>query len=89
MLESELRRRTRLDVLDHLGRQAEASDHDLADELLDDERLNGKLRRDNMKLLSMVQYVRGEGCRRGHISSYFGFPTANACGNCDRCSLDE
>lgn len=60
---------------------------DLADELLDDERLNGKLRRDNMKLLSMVQYVRGEGCRRGHISSYFGFPTANACGNCDRCSL--
>ncbi|MBX7218294.1 MAG: RecQ family ATP-dependent DNA helicase [Candidatus Kapabacteria bacterium] len=60
---------------------------DLADELVDDERLAGKLRRANLKLLSMVQYVRTEGCRRVHISDYFGFPGAPACGNCDRCSL--
>lgn len=62
---------------------------DLADELLDDEDLADKLRRDNMKLLSMVQYVRSEGCRRVHISDYFGFLGATACGNCDRCSSAE
>ena len=62
---------------------------ELADQLIDEEALTEKLRRDNMKLLSMVQYVRGEGCRRVHISDYFGFPGTNACGNCDSCSAEE
>lgn len=59
---------------------------ELPDHLQDDAHLKEKLRRDNMKLLSVVQYVRGEGCRRIFISDYFGFPGAESCGNCDRCS---
>jgi len=58
---------------------------DLPDHLQDDEILEEKLRRDNMKLLAMVRYARGEGCRRTFISDYFGFPGAPPCGNCDGC----
>ncbi len=58
---------------------------DLPEHLQDEEHLEEKLRRDNMKLLSMVQYVRGEGCRRTVVSDYFGFPGTEPCGNCDGC----
>ena len=61
---------------------------DLPDWLQDDEHLEAKLKRDNMKLLSMVQYFRGEGCRRVFINEYFGFHDEPACGNCDRCDRE-
>jgi ATP-dependent DNA helicase RecQ len=43
-------------------------------ELLDAERLATKLRRDQMKLLSLVQFVRHEGDRRDFLHQYFGVP---------------
>ena len=58
---------------------------ELPDILQDEERLTGKLTRDNRKLLSMVQYFRTADCRRVFISDYFGFPGEEACGNCDCC----
>ncbi|MEO6046458.1 MAG: RecQ family zinc-binding domain-containing protein [Candidatus Kapaibacterium sp.] len=59
---------------------------DLPDELLDDEALEAKRLNDNRKLLSLVQYFRGEECRRLFINEYFGFHDEPPCGNCDRCS---
>jgi ATP-dependent DNA helicase RecQ len=62
---------------------------DLPDELLDEERLEEKLMSDNRKLLSMVQYFRGEECRRVFISEYFGFHDEPPCGNCDQCDANR
>ena len=61
--------------------------NELPDELLDEEYLNEKLLSDNKKLLSVVNYFRGEKCRRVFISEYFGFKDEPACNNCDNCSL--
>jgi ATP-dependent DNA helicase RecQ len=44
----------------------------IPDELLDSDRLAEKLRRDQMKLLALVQFVRHEGDRRDFLHSYFG-----------------
>jgi ATP-dependent DNA helicase RecQ len=41
-------------------------------ELQDPERLAEKLRRDQMKLLSLVQFARHEGDRRDFLLQYFG-----------------
>jgi ATP-dependent DNA helicase RecQ len=62
---------------------------DLPDVLLDEERLQEKLLSDNRKLLSMVQYFRGEECRRVFISEYFGFHDEPPCGNCDQCDANR
>jgi ATP-dependent DNA helicase RecQ len=59
--------------------------NELPDELQDDKRLKDKLLNDNKKLLSVVNYFRGEKCRRVFISEYFGFKDENPCGNCDNC----
>jgi ATP-dependent DNA helicase RecQ len=37
------------------------------------------------KLMSMVELVRGENCRKLKIYQYFGWPEAKPCGFCDRC----
>ena len=56
-------------------------------ELLEDEEyLKEKMMSDNKKLLSVVQYFRGEECRRVYISEYFGFFDEKPCGNCDNCT---
>jgi superfamily II DNA helicase RecQ len=56
-------------------------------ELLGDEKyLKEKMMSDNRKLLSVVQYFRGEECRRVYISEYFGFFDEKPCGNCDNCT---
>ena len=45
-----------------------------------------KRKRDLMGLLRMVQYAKGESCRKKHIHEYFGFAeNAENCGSCDRC----
>ncbi len=62
--------------------------NDLPDILLDEDHLNGKLLNDNKKLLSVVNYFRGEKCRRVFVSDYFGFPGEQPCGNCDNCSVN-
>jgi ATP-dependent DNA helicase RecQ len=59
--------------------------NELPEELHDDERLKEKLLNDNKKLLSVVNYFRGESCRRVFISEYFGFNDEKPCGNCDNC----
>lgn len=56
-------------------------------ELSDDNYLKEKLRKDNLKLLSMVQYFRTEKCRRVFISEYFGFHDEKDCHNCDVCEM--
>ena len=61
---------------------------ELPDILLDEEHLKEKLLNDNKKLLSVVNYFRGEKCRRVFISDYFGFPGENPCGNCDNCTVN-
>lgn len=88
----DFRLETALGMLDRYGvtegsveeRNIRIVDH-LPDQLLDDEMLAEKLMNDNKKLLSLVQYFRGEGCRRVFISEYFGFFDEKPCGNCDRC----
>lgn len=55
-------------------------------ELKNEERLQEKLRQDNKKLLSVVNYFKSESCRRVFISDYFGFPNEKPCGNCDACN---
>ncbi len=47
----------------------------LPDELSDSTRLSDKLRRDQQKLLALVQFVRHEGDRRDFLREYFGLPT--------------
>ena len=63
--------------------------NELPDVLQNDERLKEKLLNDNKKLLSVVNYFRGEECRRVFISDYFGFKDEKPCGNCDNCSLNK
>lgn len=62
--------------------------NELPDILQDDEHLKEKLLNDNKKLLSVVNYFRGEKCRRVFISDYFGFPGEKPCGNCDNCTTN-
>jgi ATP-dependent DNA helicase RecQ len=62
--------------------------NELPDILQDEEHLKEKLLNDNKKLLSVVNYFRGENCRRVFISDYFGFPGEKPCGNCDNCSVN-
>ena len=59
---------------------------ELPDILQDEDHLKEKLLSDNKKLLSVVNYFRGESCRRVFISDYFGFAGEKPCGNCDNCS---
>lgn len=58
---------------------------DLPEELSDEDRLSEKLLSDNKKLLSVVNYVRSDKCRKVNISEYFGFYDEDQCGNCDIC----
>mgnify|MGYP003627719359 CR=1 FL=1 len=46
--------------------------------LQDEERLEGKLRRDQQKLYALVQLIRHEGDRKAFIHEYFGIPYDNA-----------
>lgn len=61
---------------------------DLPDILQNENHLKEKLLNDNKKLLSVVNYFRGEKCRRVFISDYFGFPGEKPCGNCDNCTIN-
>ena len=47
---------------------------ELAPELRDHERLAAKLRRDQQKLLALVQFIRHDGDRTDYIREYFGIP---------------
>lgn len=57
-------------------------------ELHDEKYLEEKLKNDNKKLLSIVNYFRTEKCRRIFISEYFGFSDEKPCKNCDVCDLE-
>jgi ATP-dependent DNA helicase RecQ len=57
-------------------------------ELEDEERLTNKLKNDNQKLLSVINYFKTTECRRVYISEYFGFNDEKPCGNCDNCLND-
>ena len=48
--------------------------HDLPAELLDQQRFEDKLLRDQQKLYALVQYVNHEGDRKAFIHEYFGLP---------------
>ena len=56
--------------------------NELPDILQNEDHLKEKLLNDNKKLLSVVNYFRGEKCRRVFVSDYFGFPGEQPCGNC-------
>ena len=62
---------------------------EMPDVLLNEEKLKRKLLSDNKKLLSVVNYFRGEKCRRIFISGYFGFNDEPICNNCDNCTLNN
>ena len=61
---------------------------DLPEILEDEVYLKDKIMSDNKKLLSVVQYFRGDECRRIFISEYFGFNDEKPCGNCDNCTVN-
>ncbi|MFZ1519202.1 MAG: ATP-dependent DNA helicase RecQ [Ignavibacteriaceae bacterium] len=63
--------------------------NELPEILQDEDHLKEKLLSDNKKLLSVVNYFRGEKCRRVFISDYFGFPGEKPCGNCDNCVTNQ
>jgi len=93
---NDFRIETALAMLDRYGvtnGKIEKQNLIIADELpailQDEDYLKEKLRNDNKKLLSVVNYFRGEECRRVFISDYFGFPGEKACGNCDNCNMTE
>ena len=44
-------------------------------ELVDQQRLNEKLERDQRKLYTLVQYAKHEGDRKAFIHEYFGLPS--------------
>ncbi len=48
--------------------------NDLAPELCDQDRLSAKLRRDQQKLLALVQFIRHDGDKKEYIQEYFGIP---------------
>ena len=48
--------------------------HELPDALCSQRRLDEKLRRDQQKLYTLVQYVKHEGDRKAFIHEYFGLP---------------
>lgn len=89
---NDFRLETALNMLDRYG-VVEGSienknlsvEKELPENLLDEIRLEEKMKSDNMKLLSMVNYVRTEMCRRNYISEYFGFPREEKCMHCDNC----
>lgn len=92
---SDFRVETALAMLDRYGvtegdieKQNLAVINELPEILFDEEHLKEKLLNDNKKLLSVVNYFRGEKCRRVFISDYFGFPGEEACGNCDNCTIN-
>ena len=92
---SDFRVETALAMLDRYGvtegeieKQNLAIVNELPEILLDEEHLKEKLLNDNKKLLSVVNYFRGEKCRRVFISDYFGFPGEKPCGNCDNCTIN-
>jgi len=90
----DFRLETALNMLDRYGVTEGALEEqnlrilrELPEALLDEERYREKLKNDQLKLLSMVQYFRTEACRRVFISEYFGFSDEPPCGNCDRCNF--
>ncbi len=92
---SDFRVETALAMLDRYGvtegeieKQNLTIVNELPEILLDEEYLKEKLLNDNKKLLSVVNYFRGEKCRRVFISDYFGFPGEKPCGNCDNCTIN-
>ncbi len=92
---NDFRVETALSMLDCYGvtdgeveKQNLAIVNELPEILQDEEHLKEKLLNDNKKLLSVVNYFRGENCRRVFISDYFGFPDEKPCGNCDNCSVN-
>ncbi len=58
---------------------------ELPETLADQERLDEKLKLEQKKLYSMVQYAKAPGCRKAFIHEYFGLPHAEQCAACDRC----
>ena len=62
---------------------------DLPETLTDQDYLESKLKREQKKLYTMVQYVRAEACRKAFIHEYFGVAHAETCGACDRCSITQ
>jgi ATP-dependent DNA helicase RecQ len=61
---------------------------ELALALQDEVRLANKLRRDQQKLLTLVQFARHTGDRRGFIESYFGIRDPEASGDPDQTRVD-
>lgn len=59
-------------------------DH-LPSNLTDIDRYEEKLKRDQMKLLSIVNYFREPGCRKISLENYFGLDENTNCKNCDNC----
>ena len=58
---------------------------ELPDALANQARLDEKLKLEQKKLYTMVQYSKDGGCRKAFIHEYFGLPHPEQCGACDRC----
>jgi ATP-dependent DNA helicase RecQ len=74
-LETSLAMMRRWDVIDYDENPLRVSiKSSLPDMLTDEERLDAKLKRDQMKLYALVEYVKHEGDRKAYLHEYFGLP---------------
>jgi len=60
---------------------------EIPEKLFDQDFIDKKLKADQMRLLSLVNYFKEENCRKSFISNYFGIQPAQKCGNCDKCGI--
>ncbi len=60
---------------------------DLPYEWLDEERLEEKLKLEQMQLYKMMQYARLTTCRKAYIHEYFGLEHGEMCNACDNCLM--
>ena len=58
---------------------------EIPEKLFDQTFIDMKLKNDQMRLLSLVNYFKEENCRKSFISKYFGVSQSEKCGNCDKC----
>jgi len=93
---SDFRLETALSMLDRYGvttgeieQKNLTIEKDLPHQLEDEEYIAEKLKNDNKKLYSIVQYYNNEACRRVFVENYFGFYDEKSCGNCDNCNYRE
>lgn len=62
---------------------------ELPSNLTDREKIEKRLKNNQLNLLKLVQWINSKACRAQEIYKYFGFDKAERCGKCDNCRASE